>query len=383
MISSLPPSRKYGGAEEFCRKLSMKLSQSGIEVAILTSNMRSEEFPVKELSENIEIIDELKVVKNRVVRKSIADYFHLKNIEILRNVVREIKPDIVHFHNVYGAGTNLFAAAAESLPTIATIHDYWPFCFNSIMIRSGCICSLDCWKCKFPIAGITRLIKMKHLQKVFLVAPSDYMFSKLTKAGYNNVRRIYNGIDLPDEIILPKYDKRMLFVGRITEEKGVKLVCEVSRLTEIPLDVIGDGKMLQSLMAEYKDAKVISFRGFVENVEQEYLRGGVMVFPSIWPENLPTAPLEAMSFGLPVVASRIGGLPEIVQDGQNGKLFEPGSLKDLILSVEYVLDSVNYSRLSSNCISFLRQKFDWRHTLSEYMNVYRDAINCFSSSSKR
>jgi glycosyltransferase involved in cell wall biosynthesis len=135
---------------------------------------------------------------------------------------------------------------------------------------------------------------------------------------------------VPNFVAVPSHPRsdppprRVAFVGRLSHEKGPDLFCALARLLgpTFVYDCYGDGPMASALSAEYSD--LIRFHGFVEP-DQIWPQVGLLLMPSR-AEGLPLAALEAMAAGVPVAASRVGGLPKLIHPGQNGWLFDAGDL---------------------------------------------------------
>lgn len=372
MITALPPSGRFGGAEKFCRNLSVKLVEEGLEVRILTS---SSYVPIDGIDVNgLEISGDLVRTKNLMARKVLFDYFNPENRKLLSLQIEDFRPNVIHFHGIYGIGSDLIHLSSRRLPTIATIHDCWPFCFRGIASINGKECDLRCFNCRFPFGSLTRLIKMNQVRNTVLIAPSRYMTRLLHETGFKNVKHIHNAIDVPNHI-MDKSNKRILFVGRLVAEKGIEYLCHACVDANVPLDVIGTGPLLDSLKREFGRHSNIAFKGFMEDVAEQYQKGGVIAVPSTCPDNFPTVLLEAMSFGLPAIASNIGGIPEIVEDGYNGRLFPPGNLNDLTEEINFMMTENRIESFGRNAVETIIRKFNWQSTVNSYINTYESVIH--------
>lgn len=372
MVTALPPSGRFGGAEKFCRNLSMKLVEKGLEVRILTSSSHN---PVEGMDvSGLEISGNLVRIENLMARKFLFDYFSPENRRLLRSEIEDYNPDLVHFHGIYGIGSDLIQFSLKRLPTVATIHDCWPFCFRGIASINGKECDLRCFNCRFPLGSLTRLIKINQVRNAVLIAPSKYLTGLLLSAGFKNVKHIYNAIDVLD-YAFPKLNRRILFVGRLVPEKGIEYLCEACINANVPLDIIGTGPLLNSLNKKFNNYNNINFLGFMEDVSEQYQKGGVIAVPSICPDNFPTVLLEAMSFGIPAIASNIGGIPEIVKDGYNGRLFAPGDLNELTEEIDYLMTGNRMDLLGRNAIKTIIGKFNWQSTVNSYIDTYGSIIH--------
>jgi len=367
MVSSGFPPKVNTGAEKFCYELSKNLIQRGLEVEVATDTNLNEYEGIK--------LHKLFKVQNKYARKIFFDYYNPMNILIIRKIIKKVKPDIIHFHNIYGISTQLINYTSKRYPTVTTVHDYWPFCFNSTMLNKDKICNMNCNICRFPLGFITKKIKMYHLRSTYLVAPSNFMKNKLVSAGYKNIETIYNGIDLPKKET-DYTTNRIVYIGRVSYEKGILFFLEtVKNNIDTKIDIIGKGPLLSHLRNKYSKCKNICFKGFVENIHEEFVQGGIVVVPSIYHENLPYVILEAMSYGIPVIGSNIGGIPELIEHKKTGLLFAPRDRDDLEKQVNYLIKNPEkIKRMGKNAANKVKKKFNWNRTTKSYLELYQKLL---------
>jgi len=178
--------------------------------------------------------------------------------------------------------------------------------------------------------------------------------SKASSRRYSEVHRVRNsrtivipGTVLPSRLETSADDgkglgNRVIYLGRIVADKGIDLLIDamaglVSQFPGIHLDVVGPPggaeyiERLRTMVSCLGLESTVTFRGEVDARSKEALlrEAGIVVLPSRWPEPAPIVAFEAMSHGKPVVAANVGGLPEFVEDGKTGVLFEPGNAEDL------------------------------------------------------
>ena len=368
MISSGFPPEINTGAEKFCYELSTKLIQSGLDVEVATHTNLRTFHDIK--------LHALHKIENKYLRKIFFDYFNQTNVSAIRKILYDVKPDVIHFHNIYGISTQIISHVSKKYPVIVTAHDYWPFCFNSTMLRNDKMCTMNCKACRFPMGLISRTIKRHHLKNAFLVAPSNFMEKKLVYNRFTNVCTIHNAIDIPMAGTINS--KRFFYIGRLSSEKGVLFLINCAQKLKFDLDIIGKGP-LASFISEKLATSVdsnINVKGFVEKIEDEYKDGGALIVPSIWPDNLPYVILEAMSFGLPVIGSEIGGIPEIIDHGKTGLLFKPGDEFDLEKQLRYLLDNPQkIHEFGQNAIKKVENDFNWDQTVRNYLELYNRLMN--------
>jgi glycosyltransferase involved in cell wall biosynthesis len=164
----------------------------------------------------------------------------------------------------------------------------------------------------------------------------------------------------PNPAPLPR---SVAFVGRLSEEKCPEFFCELARRRPIEATwhVYGTGVMRSSLESCYNAD--VQFHGAVADLESVWPTVGLLLMPSRF-EGLPLAPLEAMTHGVPVLASRVGGLPSIVLEGRTGWLFKPGSEEEAISGL------MAWSRLSPEPAAVMRQAC-WRHVEENFSEARR------------
>jgi glycosyltransferase involved in cell wall biosynthesis len=270
------------------------------------------------------------------------------------------KPDIVHCHNIYHQLTPSIIGAAKRrrVPVVLTLHDYKTVCPVYLRLRDGHVCS-SCLGGKFANvikhrcaegslgkssllyleAVIQRL--MRNYEKVDLVlAPSQFMADSVISNRFpkERVKLLYNGIDIAEISPSSSTGNYILYFGRLSQEKGIRTLCDAHSEMDasIELVVAGTGPVEGELRARYPRAR---FLGYVTgSVLQEAIAGAaVVVVPSECYENCPMSVLEAMAHGKAVVGSRIGGIPELVAQGETGFLFEAGDVGELRGRVETLM----------------------------------------------
>ncbi len=278
-------------------------------------------------------------------------------------LLAHFRPDVVHFHNIVGLSVVLIRLAHEfGAPTVLTVHDHWGFCFKNTLMKTEeatCTNFTRCDECQpFIDDGACRQIPMRLRQDYFqlvmrdidaFVSPSHYLAAAYIKAGVplNKFNIIPYGIDFDTFAGVKRTvgdgRVRFSFIGYFGRHKGVSLLLTalslMKNLSLSRLNLVGDGTeidMYKSQLGKNGCAEHVKFWGKVDNTRiwEAYRETDVLVLPSIWPENHPVSITEAMSSGIPVIASRIGGIPELVEHGKTGFLFESGNPADLAAKMD-------------------------------------------------
>jgi len=143
---------------------------------------------------------------------------------------------------------------------------------------------------------------------------------------------VYNGVDSRSLRGSGLDDDYFLYIGRLSSEKGLLTLGEAIRATGLRLIVAGTGPLEAVLRQRFPHMQLAGHRSGLD-LQALIDRSAAVVLPSEWYENCPMSVLEAMAYGKPVIASRTGGIPELVVDGETGLLFEPGNVLELRASL--------------------------------------------------
>jgi len=220
-----------------------------------------------------------------------------------------------------------------------------------------------------------------------VVAISTYTAAELRELADVPIEVIPYTTSLPEPLSLPKSTggpPTVLFVGRLVERKGVPYLIEAMSLLpdrSVRLEIVGDGPERPKLEAASRRLGIadrIEFRGKVSATELQaaYARASAFVLPSIFDargdtEGLGVVALEAMNYGTPVVASRIGGIPDVVEDGVTGILVPPGDAAALAAALRRVLDEPDLARkLGEAGRRRLHEQFSWEAITARWEAVY-------------
>lgn len=281
-------------------------------------------------------------------------------------LLKEAKPDVIHAHNIYHQISPSILSAAErrEKPVVMTLHDYHLVSPNYGMFDRGMIVEPDA---KHPYRDTfrRRLIGgsalksglsafegwLHHALGVYgsvktFIAPSEFLKAKVVAHGVDaaRVEVVPHCIDLEGRV--PRYasENRVLFVGRLSPEKGVEVLLRAMKdVHGLECAIVGDGPERDALerLAEELDLRNVTFLGALHGSEldREYARAKAVVIPSRSYETFGLTALEAYAFGKPVVAARIGALPEVVREGETGVLFTPDAPQELAEKLEWIADN--------------------------------------------
>lgn len=255
-----------------------------------------------------------------------------------RAILVGAQPDVVHTHVIDGFSASIWRRARRrGIPVIHTAHDYHLICPRAFLLTRD-------WRiCQRPVLHC-RAYRAWHLYTTsdidLFVSPSQFLLDKHREAGLmvRHTAVVRNGIPVPSPLTRgaePGTCARFLLLCRLTEEKGVRVVLDAVR--RLPPDLsfdltIGGRGPLEQVVREAAEADPrIRFAGFVQGDDKHTLLSNAshLLIPSLWYENAPVAVVEAAAYGIGVIGSRIGGIPELLSEGSTGFLFEPGDAAGL------------------------------------------------------
>jgi glycosyltransferase involved in cell wall biosynthesis len=345
LVNNLYPPIMAGGAELVVAYLAEGLAARGHRATVVsTCGPEMEPYPA-ETRNGVEVLrffprnmywSFAREGQGRVNRAlwHLRDTWNRDAAQRFRSILAATKPDIVHTHVIDGFSASIWRRARRlGIPVIHTAHDYHLICPRAFLLtRDWKICTRPTLPC--------RAYRAWHLHTTndvnLFVSPSQFLLDKHRESGLavGQTAVVRNGIPhpsrLPERASAADATTRFLLLCRLTEEKGVRVVLDAVR--QLPSDLpfqltIGGRGPLESVAREAAAADPrIHFVGFVQGDEKNALLSNAdhLLIPSLWYENAPVAVVEAAAYGIGVIGSRIGGIPELVQEGSTGFLFEPG-----------------------------------------------------------
>ncbi|HEX5659963.1 MAG TPA: glycosyltransferase family 4 protein [Polyangiales bacterium] len=351
-VSNMYAPHVIGGAELCVQTLAEQLTREGHQVTIATLSRTSEPsvhevngIPVHRLPiANVYVPFSGQYGALRRSAWHALDVYNPVMGERIGALVDQLKPDWVATHNVAGFSTAAWhAVKRRGVPLAQVLHDYWAVCPQTRMNKDGHNCETPCTVCTVFSAPKKPASRWPDVA----IGVSRFALERHLKHGYfPNARTgvVYNGAPYrpPTERRQPGKPITLGFIGRIERPKGIEVLLEA--LSRIPgerfrLRVAGkavDPAYLDELKQRFPMPQV-EYLGFVPAAEL-YESIDLLVVPSLWHETLCVVVYEALGFGVPVLASRVGGIPEIL-DGQGcGWLFEPGNAQDLEANLRRLLD---------------------------------------------
>jgi glycosyltransferase involved in cell wall biosynthesis len=312
------------------------------------------------------------------------------------------RPDVAHIHLFLGklSSSILQSLKEKKIPVVATVHDYRLICPAYLFLDGQ---NKICEKCVngfYLNCTLKRCSEGNLLQSMVLSAdayfrkyrmnPIDYIHRFIFVSDFIRKKHIsFNAAYKTREKLLYNFVPGLhqitptntkgtyfLFYGRLSREKGVETLLKAAQKAGIRLKVVGTGNLYEKYVAaSYKN---IEFLGYKTGRELEGLvkNASFVVVPSEWYENNPLTILEAYSQGKPVIGSAIGGIPEIIEEGKTGFLFEAGNEEQLTkcLVTADRMDVPGYERMSTAARAFANRHFEPEQHYEQLLTIYSELL---------
>lgn len=326
----------------------------------------------------------------------------------LDTLLREEKPDVAHVHTIYHqlSPSILSVLVKHNVPVVMTVHDWNLISCNYVRFHDGQSCSHTlnknfvqaithrCVKNSYAASALSALAHYVHkILGVYhrcvdtFIFPSQFFAHGHLESGFamNNYQVIPNYIDVNN--YQPNFSpgSYAVCVGRLSKEKGLSVLLDaLAQLKKqgisVPLHIVGGGPVEDELRFKIKE---LGLEDSVELLGQrphdeviEHIRNAAfMVFPSQAMENMPLVVLEALSLGKPVIASQVGGVPELVEHERQGLLFESGNSEALAQQIaRLVRDQQLVMDLGRSGRTRAEEEFSRAHHYDRIIELYQSVL---------
>jgi len=358
-----------GGAEITLHQLTRGLMRLGHQVTVLTIGHRGNGL-------SVEMVDEVKVYRAGIRnlyfpyekltpaqwRRTIwhlMDCYNPLMQRYIRKVVDAEKPEVASCHNIAGWSVSVWDALAGcGVPIVQVLHDQYLLCPTSTMFDGHGPCAGQCFGCsalRFPHPAKSNQVRA-------VVGVSQFILTKLLSYGYfqaTPVKEVVHNTRTLDPAKLVERgrvdDGKVVFgfIGTLAEPKGIGFLLEVFQYSENSrweLIVAGTGR------SEYEDALKsrfrsprISFTGY-SDARDFFSMIDVCIVPSLWEDTFPGVVLESLMYGVPVIGSNRGGIPEMLRMEENGLLFDADEPDGLLSAMKRMAQEIDEWRLKRGVI---------------------------------
>ncbi|MGV0817250.1 glycosyltransferase family 4 protein [Martelella sp. AMO21009] len=307
--------------------------------------------------------------------------------------------DLAHLHIYYGRLTAsiLQPLKRRGIPVIQSLHEYKLVCPVYTLERDGRVCeacingtTANCirYRCRDKSLHKSALLWLEHnLSRLQgssqsidrFICVSDFQREMFIRAGIHahKLTTLHNFVDL--RAVLPQRNRPrgdyLLYFGRIEKLKGVPTLLEAVAGTAIRLKIAGIGSWSAELREKIRGMPNVEYLEFVsgEPLKELVAQARAVVVPSEWYETFGLTALEAKAAGTPVIASRIGGLTEVVREGQDGFLFEPGNVGSLKNALK-ALQNADIAAMANAARQDAASRFSPESYLARLLDIYATTV---------
>ena len=328
--------------------------------------------------------------------------YNFRALARLQRFVAQNEPDIAHVHNVFPLLSPAVYVALKrvSIPVIQTIHNYRLLCPNGLFYVDGKICEA-CQQ-----GGFKEAIKNRCMHDSFATSAlyataialgwhngtfqscidryivlNSFVFEKLVAAGVPQEKiRLCGNFVSHFAVESAAKQPYALYIGRLSLEKGLMTLLAASRMVpELPIKIAGTGPLEGDLRRAISGPgmKHIELVGHVTGEAKHSLISEALctLLPSEWYENFPLSVVESLALGTPVVASRIGGLPELVQQDHTGLLFPAGDKKALAECLRRISRrESDTDRMAAMALTTAQELFSPQRHFEQLLAIYSDVV---------
>jgi glycosyltransferase involved in cell wall biosynthesis len=318
----------------------------------------------------------------------------------VRSLIQQTRPDVMHVHNTMPliSPAIYHAAHAEGVPVVQTLHNFRLICPKADLLRDGKVCEacVGTWtywpgvvhRCyrgsRMATAAVAAMILSHTVLRTWTskidhyIAMSEFMRRKYVQAGWpaNKITVKPNFFDYAPDARRDR-GEYVLFAGRLSEEKGIKtLLGALDRMSKPPrVKIVGEGPLMPENLESHSNVEWLGYlpRGRVIELMQG---ASVLIFPSEWYEGCPLTIIEAFATGLPVIASRLGNMAEMVTDGVTGRLFGPTDSADLATVIEWALSHPDETAgMGAHARREFEQKYTPQRNYEALMAIYHAVLH--------
>jgi glycosyltransferase involved in cell wall biosynthesis len=317
-------------------------------------------------------------------------------------IIRKVKPDVVHFHNVFPLISPSAYAACKSqdMPVVQTLHHYRIVCPGALLFRENAVCTEcsgmhflpgikhGCYRnSRIFTTGMVAIVLFHKLIRTWqnsvdlYIALSEFALGKYKELGFPSTN-FYVKQNFLQNPISPDYSDNGygIYMGRIGKEKGMDcLLLALRNCPTVNFKIIGDGPLREHLKTKISEWGLhnVEYLGVRDHAQcmQLLIGSRFHVLPSQWYEGIPMVLLEAMSAGKPSIVSDIGVLPMMVKNGVDGLVFQPGSVAELADKLTWMNEhSADARGMGKKARLFFEQNYMKERNYQMLMDAYQKAI---------
>lgn len=387
-----------GGSEKYYFELGELLKEKGHDVAYFSMydekniSTGDKEYFVKPIDLN-----------NGSKLKALDVIYSKENEKKMIEALDDFKPDIVHLNNFQRqlSASIVKAIKKRNIPIVFTAHDVQAICPAITMLDGNMNICEACMGGKYKNCTKKTCIKNSKMKSLlgtiegyyyrnkkiyknkidYIITPSEFYRIKFIKDGIseNKIKAIHNSIDVDKYNVETTDEGFALYFGRLSKEKGIlNLIEAFSKLDVGKLYIAGEGPEKENIIEFIYKNKLddrIKLLGFLNSTQmtEQIKKCKFVVVPSIWYENCPYSILETLAIGKPIIGANIGGIPELVNNNENGYIYDCNDIDELSKRMKNLFEKDDLVKTFSNKSKELAK------TLYTKENYYNELIEIYNS----
>lgn len=388
IINNIYPPYHRGGAEQVVKKAVDGLLERGHEVVLITSTPEKNE---------VEKIGKLTIYRKKPLNLYFytsghkhnafmrllwhkIDIFQLQMALWVKKVLQEENPDIVHTHNLMGLSFLIPGVIRKyKKPHVHTVHDV------QLVEPSGLIMKAqeNSWRYTgFPTKVYTWLMKKMMQSPQVIISPSQFLLDFYTSRGFfpeSQKEVVRNPLTVDGKAVPSKSGStfQFLYIGQIEEHKGIfTLVKAMQDIEGAHLHILGSGSKDEKLKTMVSDAANITVHGYVKrkDLPNFFSKIDMTIVPSLCYENSPTVIFESFYFGIPVLASEIEGVEELINPGENGLTCVAGDVENLKERMLWCVEHKQEVQQMSDKTKTALQRLISKDYITRLVELYSDSL---------
>lgn len=389
-----------GGSERYYFDLAKLLEEHGHEVAFFSmKNEKNIKTKNKEY-----LVDEIDLNTGSKL-KALDIIYSRANKKLMEKALDEFKPDIVHINNFQRqlSSSILQPIKKRKIPVVMTAHDMQAICPNIVMLdNKGQICE-KCLGGKYLNCTNKKCIKDSTLKSILgtleayyyrikgiykkkidcIISPSEFNRQKLIEDGLSaeKIVTMHNFIENTSEKIKTSDEGYALYFGRLSEEKGIlEAIKALEKIEDKELYIAGEGpekSKIEDYIKQNNLEKRVILLGFLnkEQIIEKISKCAFTLVPSTWYENCPYSVLETLEIGKPIIATNIGGVPELIIDNKTGLLYNKEHSHELLEKMQELFANEELRKtLGKNAKEFATKEFSKENYYNKLYSIYEKSL---------
>jgi len=358
------------------------------DLLISKSNVVKQYFCNNKEIKSYKFINKIQLLYKSVYNKE--TYFKISKI------IKQENPDICHVHNTLSliSPSVYFACKDNNIPVVQTLHNYRLLCSNGYLFRSGEICEqclgkslynsvkYGCYRdSRLETLALANIIEFHKFNNTWdtkidaYIALTNFAKSKFVAGGIS-AKKIFVKTNFQFNHVrqVPILSDYFLFAGRLDKTKGINLLTALKNSSLVNnIKIAGSGAEIEKIIKLYGS----NYLGQLNSYDFNGVLSGslALLFPSVWYEGMPMTIIEAFSHGKPVIASNLGAMAELIEDGVTGLLFKTNDLEDLQNKLYWALNNKDKMiEMGKNAYKVYLEKYTPEKNYEMMMNIYNSVI---------